>query len=145
VSTPTPSPIAARIRAYIARRQETEPTYSGRALSVASGLGPSQLGATLGRLEKGGSVRADLLEAIAAAMGITPGELLGEAPPVAIVPPFAALPGWAAAVADAASRYMMRPEGLRAIGQWRPDAIPRRMDAAFVASLYRAWEDLQGA
>ena len=138
--------IAARIEAYVARRKETDPRYSVRQLGEAAGLATSsQLGSTLARLKRGGSTRADLLAKVAVAMGMTSGELLGEARPADVPPTFAEIPGWDRAVVEAASRYMMRPEGLREIGAWRPAQLPRGMDGTFVASLYRAWEDLQRA
>lgn len=137
--------LAARIEGYVAKRKETERLFSVRQLSISAGLNSSQLGATLMRLRAGGSMRADLVAKVAAQMGITPGELLGEARPAGVAPTFAELPGWDRAVATAATQYSMRPEGLRAIGSWRPDVPPRGMDRAFVASLYRAWEDLQKA
>ena len=138
---------ADRIEAYVQKRREAHPAerYSVRKLSVAAGMGPSQLGATLHRLRAGSDIGGAVLTGLASAMGCTVGELQGEDAPSTIAPAFGALPGWDRAVREATSRYMMRPEGLAAIAAWRPDVPPRGVDAPFVHALYHAWESVQKA
>lgn len=143
--------VADRIRAYVAEQKLADPAYSLRRLSTAAGLAPTYLSVTLRRLDAGGDLTSDSAQALALAMGRSVVWLLDgtdEAPPASgppqSIPCFGELRGWSEAVAEAAARYSMRPEAIRAVAKWRPDAVPTRMDAMFVASLVRAWEDLQG-
>ncbi len=138
---------ADRIEAYVAKRREANPEerYSVRKLSVAAGMGPSQLGATLHRLRAGSDIGGAVLTGLASAMGISVGELQGEAAQSTIAPAFGTLPGWDKAVRNATARYMMRPEGLSAIAAWRPDVPPKGIDGALVHALYHAWESIPKA
>jgi lambda repressor-like predicted transcriptional regulator len=129
-----PSKIADRIRAHC-----LDAGVSVRSLSSSAGLNPSQLGGILVRLDNGQHVAASILAAVAKAMGRTSEWLLTGADPDGVR--LRDVPGWAEAAAQAADRYTLRADAIEAVGDWRMPTAPKRIDAAFVAAIARAWED----
>jgi hypothetical protein len=132
--TATESPIARRIRDFMAASHISQRKLSARALGSET-----HLHMTLKRLDEGQDVAARLLEAIAVAMGVDVGWLITGVVPSGPLP-LRSLPTWPEVSCAAATRYRLTPEALAAVGEWIvPGATA--IDAAFVGALARAWED----
>jgi transcriptional regulator with XRE-family HTH domain len=138
-SDPDPEEIAARIRDYSKRTDN-----SLREMSRRAGLSPSGVQKIVDRLEKhAGDVGLDSLVGIAHAMGMTLiGLLHGDHPPGGVV--LRSLPGWQEAAAVAVDRFAVEPRTVEAIGGWLVHAAPAHLDGIFVAALARAWSSGQG-
>jgi len=120
------SPVADRIRAYVDERQRAEPNakpkerYSLRKLSVAAGLGPTQLTMILRRLDDGADIGSTVLGSVAAAMGRSLDWLMrGEDSGVRLRD----VEGWDEAVAQARATYPNLTD--RAIGTAGEIILPR--------------------
>jgi hypothetical protein len=133
------SPIAERVRAYVAERKQTDPAFSVRKLSALAGLNPTQLGMVLKRLDEGGDVGMDTLTSIAKVMGrslvwLVSGEesehgvRLGD------------LPGWGEAAAAVRARYQnIDPSTIEQVAAFRVPEPPAHLDALFIAAVAQAW------
>lgn len=130
----TKSPISERVRQRIGEMNTTE-----SAVSEALGWDRTVLSTILRRVDAGGTMHDDTVVKLERFLGksahwIRTGEELEGVR-------LGSLEAWPEVSAAAAERFKLTKEALDVVAAMRVPSVPRIFDAAFVASLARAWMD----